>query len=48
MFENVRLFVTGTNLFVLSGFNKYYDPEIGGGNAFPVLRSFNFGVDVKF
>lgn len=48
VFENVRLFATGTNLFVLSGFNKYYDPEIGGGNAFPVLRSFNFGVDVKF
>lgn len=48
LFTNVRLFATGTNLFVLSGFNKYYDPEIGGGNAFPVLRSFNFGVDVKF
>lgn len=48
VFENVRLFCTGTNLFVLSGFNKYYDPEIGGGNAFPVMRSFNFGVDVRF
>lgn len=48
LFSNVRLFATGTNLFVLSGFNKYYDPEIGGGNAFPVLRSFNFGIDVKF
>jgi len=48
VFDNVRLFVSGTNLFVLSPFNKYYDPEIGGGNAFPVLRSFNFGIDVKF
>lgn len=48
-FDNIRLFFTGTNLFVLSKFNRnYYDPEIGGGNSFPVLRSFNFGVDVKF
>ena len=49
VFENVRLYATGTNLFILSGFNnKYYDPEIGNGNAFPVLRSISFGVDLKF
>ena len=47
--ENVRIFVTGTNLFVLSSFNKnYYDPEIGNGNSYPIMRSFNFGIDVKF
>ena len=47
--DNVRIFFTGTNLFVLSKFNRnYYDPEIGGGNSFPIMRSFNFGVDVKF
>ena len=27
---------------------NYYDPEIGNGNAFPILRSVNLGVDVKF
>ena len=49
LFDDVRFFVTGTNLFVLSSFNKnYYDPEIGNGNAFPILRSVNLGVDVKF
>lgn len=48
VFDNIRLFATGTNLFALSKFNAYYDPEIGGGNAFPVLRSYNFGIDVKF
>lgn len=49
VFSNIRLFFTGTNLFVLGGFNKnYYDPEIGGGNNFPISRSFNFGVDVTF
>ena len=47
--DNVRIFFTGTNLFVWSKFNRnYYDPEIGGGNSFPIMRSFNFGVDVKF
>lgn len=49
LFDNVRFFVTGTNLFVLSSFNKnYYDPEIGNGNAFPILPILNLGVDVKF
>ncbi|WP_288735130.1 TonB-dependent receptor [uncultured Parabacteroides sp.] len=49
LFDDVRFFVTGTNLFVLSSFNKnYYDSEIGNGNAFPILRSVNLGVDVKF
>ena len=48
-FDNIRFFITGTNLFCLSSFNKnYYDPEISNGNAFPVLRSWNFGVDVRF
>ena len=47
VFDNVRLFFTGTNLFVWSHF-KYYDPELGGGNDFPVMRSFNFGIDVSF
>ncbi len=45
--ENVRLYCTGTNLFVLSNF-KYYDPEISKGKVFPVTRSVSFGVDVKF
>ena len=47
LFDNVRLFVTGSNLFVWSSF-KYYDPELENGNAYPIMRSFNFGIDVKF
>lgn len=46
-FDNVRLFVSGSNLFCWSSF-KYYDPQLGGGNDFPIMRSFNFGIDVKF
>lgn len=49
IFDNIRIFFTGTNLFVLSSFNKnYYDPEIGDGTSYPIMRSFNFGIDVKF
>ena len=45
--DRVKFFFTGTNLFVLSNFN-YYDPERGDGFEYPVMRSFNFGVDVTF
>lgn len=47
LFDNVRLFVTGSNLFCWSHF-KYYDPELATGNTYPIMRSFNFGIDVKF
>ena len=47
LFDNVRLFVSGYNLFCWSSF-KYYDPQLGGGNEYPIMRSFNFGIDVKF
>ncbi|NRF41977.1 SusC/RagA family TonB-linked outer membrane protein [Pedobacter foliorum] len=45
--QNVRLFLSGTNLFVISGFDQY-DPEMGSGKRFPITRSYSFGVDVKF
>lgn len=51
--QNVRLYVTGENLFT---FTKYtgYDPEIGGGalsidrGQYPQARSFMFGVNLEF
>ena len=45
--DRVKVYFSGNNLFMLSNFS-YYDPEIGGGWDFPVMRSFNFGVDVTF
>ncbi|MEX6689526.1 SusC/RagA family TonB-linked outer membrane protein [Danxiaibacter flavus] len=50
-FDNVHIFATGTNLFIISKFNKqYFDPEGGGGDgtAFPIMRSFNAGISVTF
>ncbi|WP_176954532.1 SusC/RagA family TonB-linked outer membrane protein [Niabella drilacis] len=46
--SNFKLFFSGTNLFIISRFNKlYYDPEIGDPLNFPVNRSFNFGINVS-
>lgn len=47
VFDRVKLFFSGTNLLALSSFSEY-DPEIGGGFEFPVMRSYSFGVDVTF
>lgn len=51
--QNIRVYVTGENLFT---FTKYtgYDPEIGGGalsidrGQYPQARSFMFGVNLEF
>ncbi|WP_448635066.1 hypothetical protein [Pedobacter panaciterrae] len=47
--NNVRFYASGSNLFVISKFNKkFYDPEMNGGTAFPIVKSFNAGVSVTF
>ncbi len=49
VFDSIRLYASATNLFVISKFNsRYYDPEIGGHNSYPVMRTISFGIDVKF
>ncbi len=46
--EHSRLYLSGTNLFVVSKF-KMWDPEMGGnGLGYPVQRVFNIGVQVSF
>jgi hypothetical protein len=47
--DDVRLFVSGTNLLTWAKEIKWRDPEIRGGfTEYPPLRIINFGVDVKF
>ena len=44
--ENLRLYVSGTNLLCFSRF-KLWDPEMAGnGLGYPVQRVFNVGVNV--
>lgn len=47
--QNIRFFVSGTNLFYLSGF-KYWDPELNpgwSGIGYPIMRTFSGGVNIK-
>jgi TonB-linked SusC/RagA family outer membrane protein len=47
--NNIRFYVSGSNLFVISKFNKkFYDPEMNSGTAFPTVKSYNAGVSVTF
>ena len=46
--ENLRLFINGANLFVLSDF-KLWDPEMGSnGLGYPIQRTVNFGLQLDF
>jgi TonB-linked SusC/RagA family outer membrane protein len=45
---DARLYVSGTNLFVISPF-KLWDPEMGGnGLGYPIQRVINIGLQVSF
>ncbi len=45
--QNLRLYLSATNLFSFSNF-KLWDPEMGGnGLAYPLQRVFNFGINVN-
>lgn len=52
--SSARVFVNGYNLFTFcNDFLKDMDPErdegaYGAGNTYPIMRSFNFGLSVKF
>lgn len=56
VFENVRVYLSGENLFTFTKF-KYMDPEVPNGNAlnmgvenlgYPNPRTFSMGVNVQF
>ncbi len=51
--DNVRFFLNGQNLLTISDFYKGYDPEVSyggslGGEFYPIMRTFTFGLDIKF
>ena len=47
--ETVRFYVAGVNLLTFSAF-KLWDPElnVSYGNAYPQMKSFNFGLNLNF
>lgn len=44
----VRLYVSGENLFTITGLPSGIDPELGGNYAYPFSRDFSLGIDVRF
>jgi hypothetical protein len=46
--QNIRLYLSGSNLLIFSKF-KMWDPEMAGnGLAYPLQRVFNVGVNIEF
>ena len=44
--DKVRIFVNGTNLFLLQNKVKWMDPEATSISDYPVMRNFSFGLNV--
>lgn len=46
--HSAQVFFNGTNLFTFSDLKKFHDPEQENYDSYPVMKSFSFGIDVKF
>ncbi len=46
--SNVRIFFTGTNLFLLFDKMKYMDPEASSLGYYPIMKNFTGGINVSF
>ncbi|MCK3685516.1 TonB-dependent receptor [Maribellus sp. YY47] len=46
--SSAKVFFNGTNLFVISDMTEFHDPEQDCYDSYPLMKSFTFGVDVKF
>lgn len=51
--SNLRFYMSGQNLFTLSDFYSGYDPEVSyggsvGGEFYPIMQTYTFGVNVNF
>jgi TonB-linked SusC/RagA family outer membrane protein len=44
----VQIFFNGTNLFVFSPVTEFHDPEQKYYDSYPLMKSFTFGLDIKF
>lgn len=46
--QQAQLFFNGTNLFVLSDMTEFHDPEQENYDSYPVMKTFTFGLNVRF
>ncbi|SFE98884.1 TonB-linked outer membrane protein, SusC/RagA family [Sunxiuqinia elliptica] len=45
---SAQLFFNGTNLFAISKIKEFHDPEQKEYDSYPLMKSFTFGLDIKF
>ncbi|WP_234997956.1 TonB-dependent receptor [Parabacteroides sp. Marseille-P3160] len=45
---SAQLFFNGSNLFVISPMTEFHDPEQDCYDSYPLMKSFTFGLNVKF
>lgn len=46
--QNTQLFFNGTNLFFISKMREFHDPEQLNYDSYPIMKTFTFGLDIKF
>lgn len=46
--DNLQLYFNGTNLFFISEMSEFHDPEQKEYDSYPLMKSFTFGLDVRF
>ncbi|MFV0505811.1 MAG: SusC/RagA family TonB-linked outer membrane protein [Bacteroidales bacterium] len=46
--RSAQVFFNGTNLFVISAMTEFQDPEQDCYDSYPLMKSFTFGLDIKF
>ena len=46
--SSAQVFFNGTNLFVISDMTEFHDPEQDCYDSYPLMKSFTFGIDIKF
>jgi len=46
--SNVRIYANANNLFTWDNINGIADPESNGSNRYPIMKTFNFGINIKF
>lgn len=45
---SAQLYFNGTNLFAISKVKEFHDPEQKNYDSYPVMKTFTFGIDLKF
>lgn len=46
--QNAQIFFNGTNLFYISKMREFHDPEQLNYDSYPIMKTFTFGLDIKF